>query len=51
VVYQNSQEVLTANNKGVDAKNLHATTYLIVGTSSRFEDYGYDRTGCFWIGG
>ena len=51
VVYQNSQEVLTANNQGVDAKNLHATTYLIVGNNSRFEDYGYDRTGCFWIGG
>lgn len=51
VVYQNSQEVLTANNVGVDAKNLHATTYLIVGGNSRFEDYGYNRTGCFWIGG
>lgn len=51
VVYQNSDEVLTANNKGVDAKDLHATTYLIVGSHSRFEDYGLDRTGCFWIGG
>ena len=50
-VYQNSAQVLTANNKGVDARNLHATTYLIVGNNSRFEDYGYDRTGCFWIGG
>lgn len=51
VVYQNADEVLTANNKGVDAKNLHATTYLIVGSNSRFEDYGSGRTGCFWIGG
>lgn len=51
VVYQNSQEVLTANNVGVAAKNLHATTYLIVGGNSRFENYGYNRTGCFWIGG
>lgn len=51
VVYQNSQEVLTANNVGVAAKNLHANTYLIVGGNSRFEDYGYNRTGCFWIGG
>lgn len=50
-VYQNDEEVLTANNKGVDAKNLHATTYLIVGGRSRFENYGNDRTGCFWIGG
>lgn len=50
-VYQNSEEVLTANNKGVDARNLHATTYLMVGGRSRFENYGSDRTGCFWIGG
>ena len=51
VVCQNGQDVLTANNQGVDAKNLHATTYLIVGGNSRFEDYGSGRTGCFWIGG
>lgn len=44
-------EVLTADNTGVKARNLHATTYLIIGTNSRFEDYGSDRTGCFWIGG
>lgn len=47
-IYRNSEAVLTANNKGVDAYNLHATTYLIVGQHSRFEDYG-ERTGCFWI--
>jgi uncharacterized protein YcfL len=51
VVKQNEEDVLTANNNGVDAKNLHATTYLIVGGRSRFENYGTDRTGCFWIGG
>lgn len=50
-VYKNGEEVLTANNQGVDAKNLHATTYLIIGTNSRFEDYGGNRTGCFWVGG
>lgn len=49
-VYKNNSAVLTANNQGVDAKNLHATTYLIIGANSRFEDYG-NRTGCFWIGG
>ena len=49
-VYRDSTPVLTANNSGVDAVNLHATTYLIVGNNSRFEDYGEDRTGCFWIG-
>ena len=49
-VYKNNEAVLTANNIGVDAVNLHATTYLIIGTNSRFEDYGDNRTGCFWIG-
>jgi hypothetical protein len=50
-VFQNEEVVLMANNQGVDAKNLHATTYLIVGGRSRFENYGSSRTGCFWIGG
>ena len=50
-IYQNEDEVLTANNQGVDARNLHATTYLIVGGRSRFENFGDNRTGCFWIGG
>lgn len=49
-VYKNNEAVLTANNVGVNAVNLHATTYLIIGTNSRFEDYGDSRTGCFWIG-
>ncbi|MBE6782978.1 MAG: hypothetical protein E7536_03085 [Ruminococcaceae bacterium] len=50
-VYKNDEEVLVANNEGVKAEDLHATTYLIIGTNSRFEDYGNGRTGCFWIGG
>jgi hypothetical protein len=50
-VYRDEEAVLTANNTGVNATNLHATTYLIVGVNSRFEDFGDDRTGCFWIGG
>ena len=50
VVYKDDVAVLTANNIGVDAVNLHATTYLIIGTNSRFEDYADNRTGCFWIG-
>lgn len=50
-VSKDGEEVLVANNEGVDAVNLHATTYLIVGMNSRFEDYGDGRTGCFWIGG
>lgn len=50
-VFKDSTAVLTANNTGVDAKNLRASTYLIIGTRSRFEDFGSNRTACFWIGG
>ena len=44
-------EVLQATSEGVIATNLHANTYLIIGGRSRFENYGSNRTGCFWIGG
>ena len=50
-VYKKNKEVLTANNEGVKAIDLHATTYLIIGKNSRFEDYGSNRTACYWIGG
>lgn len=53
-VKRNGEEILTANNNGVDAVNLHAKTYLIIGKGngrSRFEDYLTNRTGCFWVGG
>lgn len=50
IVSRDNKAVLTADNTGVYAENLHATTYLIIGKNSRFEDYG-NRTGCFWIGG
>ena len=49
-VFRDNTAILIANNVGVDAVNLHATTYLIIGNNSRFEDYGEDRTGCFWLG-
>lgn len=53
-IYKNNEdEVLTANSEGVNAYNLHARTYLIIGDTSRFEDFvknGKKRTGCFWIG-
>lgn len=49
-VYRYNEEVLTADNGGVLAKNLHATTYLIVGKNTYFADYGIDRAGCFWTG-
>jgi hypothetical protein len=53
-VERSGNEVLTANNKGVTAIDLHAKTYLKIGSGdgrSRFEDYGTGRVGCFWIGG
>lgn len=52
-VYHNDEAVLTANNQGVDAKNLRATTYLIIGSNSRMEDFTCNnnkRTAMFWIG-
>lgn len=48
-IYKNNQEVLTANNEGVTAADLHARTFLIIGENSRLEDRG-NRTACFWIG-
>lgn len=51
VINRDDMEVLRVDNQGVNAANLHATTYLIIGTNSRFEDYDNNtRTGCFWIG-
>lgn len=51
-ITEHSRPVLTADHEGVTAEDLHATTYLIMGSNSRFEDYdGGSRTGCFWIGG
>jgi hypothetical protein len=49
-VYNGGNATLEANNDGVKAEDLHATTYLIIGNYSRLEDFN-GRTGCFWIGG
>lgn len=49
-VYRKEEEVLVADNLGVRAEDLHATTFLIIGKNSRLEDYNDNRTGCFWIG-
>jgi hypothetical protein len=51
VVYKENKPMLTANNTGVEAINLSASTFLIIGKNSRFEDYSTSRTGCFWVGG
>ena len=48
-VTKSGQTVLTANNEGVEAVNLKAQEYLISGKHARFQDYGYNRTGCFYI--
>lgn len=53
-VKRSGKEMLTANSDGVTATDLHAKTYLKIGSGdgrSRFEDYGTNRTGCFWTGG
>jgi hypothetical protein len=50
-VNRGSDNILTANNEGVDAINLRSRQFLIVGSNSRFENYGSNRTACFYIGG
>lgn len=54
-ISRSGEDVLVANNEGVNAINLTARQYLIIGTNSRLEDYsnGTDtkRTACFYIGG
>ena len=53
-VKRDGVDILTANSDGVTAKDLHAKTYLKIGSEDgrcRFEDYGIDRIGCFWTGG
>ena len=53
-VKKSGDDILVADKDGVQATDLHAKTYLIIGEGegrSRFEDYGIGRTGCFWIGG
>lgn len=48
----NNSPVLTANHEGVEAKNLKATTYLIIGDQTRIEHTGYSipKTCIYWIG-
>lgn len=53
-VKRSGTEILTANSDGVTAINLHAKKFLKIGDGEgrcRFEDYGLNRTGCFWTGG
>ena len=53
-VERDGVEILTANDGGVSAMDLHAKTFLKIGSDGgrcRFEDYGTNRIGCFWTGG
>ena len=50
-VKRNNETVLVADNSGVKAEDLHATTYIIIGDNSRLETWQGNRTACFWIGG
>ena len=50
-VNRGGDNILTANNEGVDAINLRSRQFLIIGDNSRFENYGSNRTACFFIGG
>jgi hypothetical protein len=50
-VKRDDVDILTANNTGVVAKDLHAKDFLKIGSGDgrcRFEDYGTTRIGCFW---
>lgn len=49
-VDRNDTNILTANAEGVNALNLTARQFLIIGSNARFEDYEGNRTGCFYIG-
>lgn len=49
-IYRRGNEILVADNLGVRAEDLHATTFLIIGDNSRLENYEGTRTGCFFIG-
>lgn len=50
-VYRGNTALLTADHRGVDAVNLSASTYLVIGANSRLENFmDGTRTACFWIG-
>ena len=49
-VRRSGETVLQANNQGVLARDVTVGNYLILGENTRIEDYGGDRTACFYIG-
>lgn len=50
-VKRDGEDILVANNDGVDAINLRSRQFLIIGDNSRIENYSSGRTACFFIGG
>lgn len=54
-IMRGDEEVLDVSSEGIDALNLTARQYLMVGNNARFEDYSdeneVNRTACFYIGG
>ena len=50
-VKRSGEDILVANNEGVDAINLKSRQFLIIGDNSRLENYSGNRTACFFIGG
>ena len=51
VQVDSGETLLSAQGDSVTAKNLHATTYLIIGENSRIEDIDDTSAGLFWIRG
>lgn len=54
IIYgSHGDELLTVKDKGVTAKNLTATNYIIIKDYSRFQAFqeanGRPRVGCFWM--
>lgn len=54
-IMRGDEKVLDVNSEGINALNLTARQYLMVGNNTRFEDYSNEdeenRTACFYIGG
>ena len=48
-VKRSGKVILQADQEGVAAADVSVRNYLIVGDHARFEDYGSNRTACFWI--
>ena len=49
-VYRNGDEMLVADGEGVSAKNLTASTYIILDNATRLSVVN-GRVCCYWIGG